>query len=144
MNLLGVSLSRSPNFKGSILWQSFPVVTLWSDWRKAYFLPWFSLLSWQTSAAFLCQVSLRTTRTRPHFLFAVQTDKDCSPSTSYYSPQQLSVETFYSFHRNLYPTPTLHEIYSEIHYYFFLFVNLSQGQFLKIYTISNCLCCVSL
>lgn len=80
----------------------------------------------------------------PASLFVCSSNKDCSPSTSYYSPQQLSVETFYSFHRNLYPTPTLHEIYSEIHYYFFLFVNLSQGQFLKIYTISNCLCCVSL
>lgn len=97
MNLLGASLWRSHNFKGSSFWQSFSVVTMWSDRRKAHFLLWLSLLPWQAPAAPLWQVPPRT----PGFTFCLSSNKDCWPSTCYYSLQQLSVGTLLQFSQEL-------------------------------------------
>lgn len=128
MNLLRVSLWRSQNFKGSILWQSFSVVTVWSDRTKARFLLWLSLLPKEHQGhpgTEGCSPSLAS-------LCVCSSTKDCSPSTcSNCRCSNCRWKPFYSFHGNLYPALALHEIYSEIRGYFFPFVNLSQGQFKK-------------
>lgn len=141
MNLLGISLRRPQNFKGSLSWQAFSVVTVWSDRRKAHFLLLLSVLLGQPPAASLRQVPPKTAGLP--VLFAVQPKTVRPPPTIiHYSSCQL--EPFYSFHGNLYPAPALHEIYTEIRRYFFPFVTLSQGQFKKnLHSIQLSLLCIS-